>query len=273
MSLITFRDKNSKGQPVGPTWYLEFDALTVEEFTRSADITQYPVETGAILSDHYQPQPRRILLVGVVTDTPTYKSTLGRDKKQNAAAPPTMVEQPLRLTIRPEPERVTPQGILRPISTTVLPSRRIVRANLDRARLYIPKFAMTLQVVSGSSFATSGITRVTSFLQVIDGLMESRTQVTVLLQGGTEYENMMITDHRAPRVAGSSGQIRFEIDMQEIVLAGSPDITEGNPQPSEAKHEPKKATGKKGRKTPKGKEISRFQRDVAPRILELSRGL
>ena len=69
MSLITFRDKNTSGDPVGPTWYLNFDALTVEELTRSAEVTQYPVETGATLSDHYQPLPREISLTGVITDT------------------------------------------------------------------------------------------------------------------------------------------------------------------------------------------------------------
>ena len=272
MSLITFRDKNTKGEPVGPTWYLQFDALTVEEFTRSADVTQYPVETGAILSDHYQPQPRQIRLLGVVSDTPA-SQPFSIDKKQNAAAQPAMAVQPLALTVRPEPARVGRVGVPRPISTTVLPSRRLVRANLDRARLYIPKFAMTLQVVSGSSFARSGITRIANFMSVLDGLMESRTPVTVVLQTGAEHQNMMIVEHRAPRVSGRSGQITFEIDMQEVVYADPAQTTAAAvAQPEEPKHDKKKATGKKGTRAPKSKEQSRFQRDVAPAILRGSRG-
>lgn len=281
MSLLTFRDKNFKNQSKSPVWYLEFDALTVEEFSRSAEITQYPVETGATFSDHYQPQPRNISLVGVVSDTPA-KPGINIDKKQNAAAPPNMVVRPLdvRKYYKPHEDQITPQGILRPISTTVLPSRRLVRANLDKARRFIPPFVLTLQKTDGGldslgrqTPARTTVTRVTSFLQVIDGLMESRTPVTVLLMGGTEYENFFITEHRAPRVSGSSGQIRFELELQEVVLAGAPDIVKPEPEPEEPKHEKKKATGKKGRKAPKGTEISRFQNDVAPLILELSRGL
>ena len=58
MSIIRWKD--------GLDWWMRFDAATVEEFTRDAEVSTYPVETGAILSDHYQPQPRRILLTGMV---------------------------------------------------------------------------------------------------------------------------------------------------------------------------------------------------------------
>ena len=87
MSLITFRDKNTSGDPVGPTWYLNFDALTVEDLTRTAEVTQYPIETGATLSDHYQPMPRQISMTGVITDTPSGPWT-NLEGMQNAAAPP-----------------------------------------------------------------------------------------------------------------------------------------------------------------------------------------
>jgi hypothetical protein len=264
MSLITFRDRNTSGDPVGPVWYLQFDAVTVEEFTRDAVITQYPVETGAVLSDHYQPQPRRINLVGVVSDTPVGAWT-NLENKQNAAAPPIMVERILPIQVKPDQNRIGRAGVPRPISTTVLPSRRLVRANVDRARLYIPKFAYTLQTVTGSEFTGSGVTRIKSFREILDGLMTSRTQVEVVMQDGLEYKNMFITSVTAPRLSGSGGAVRFAIDMQEVVLASAATTTA--PQPAEAKHAKKKNSGRKAPKpVVKDKELARFIKNVAPII-------
>lgn len=253
MSLITFRDKNTSGDPVGPTWYLNFDALTVEELTRTAEITQYPVETGATLSDHYQPLPREISLTGVVSDTPSGPWT-NLEKMQNAAQPPAMVTRPLRLQLRPDNARVGPVGALRPISTSFLPGRRVVQSNIERARLYIPRFALTLQKADGSldsdenpSPLRATATRIANFTTVLDGLMETRTVVSVTLQTGGEYENMMITEFRAPRIAGVSGSVTFSISMQEVVLADPVKTVRAAERP-EPKHKQTKATGRKGTK-------------------------
>jgi hypothetical protein len=249
--LITFRDKNTSGDPVGPTWYLNFDALTIEELTRSAEITQYPVETGATLSDHYQPLPREISLTGVVSDTPSGPWS-NLEKMQNAAQPFAMVTRTLRLETRPENAPRGPQGVIRPITTSFLPGRRVVQSNIERARLYIPRFAMTLQEADGSLDSDgnktplrSTATRITSFTTVLDGLMETRTVVSVLMQTGNEYGNMMITSFRAPRIAGRSGSVTFLIDMQEIVLADPAVVVAGSERQerSEPKLKPKKSGG------------------------------
>jgi len=260
MSLITFRDKNTSGTPVGPTWYLSFDALTVEELTRSAELTQYPVETGATLSDHYQPLPRQITTTGVVTDTPTGGWT-NLEGMQNAAAPMAMVERPLPLTIKPDQARLGPAGILRPISTSILPGRRVVQANVERARLYIPRFAHTFQVADGSldsdgnkSPLRSTATRIASFTTVLDGLMETRTVVGVVLQTGAEYQNMMITELRAPRTAGSGGSAMFSLDMQEVILASPTTETKQAEQRSAPETKPKKAKGRRGTKAVRGRD-------------------
>jgi len=219
MSLITFRDKNTSGDPVGPTWYLNFDALTVEELTRTAGLTQYPVETGATLSDHYQPMPRQISLTGVVTDTPSGPWT-NLEGMQNAAAPPVMVARPLTLQIKPSQARLGPAGILRPISTSILPGRRVVQANVERARLYIPRFALVLQVAgTGDRNTRSGVTRIPRFIEMLEGLIDGKFSVNVILQTGAEYQNMFITDMRAPRIAGSSGSVTLSLDLQEVVQA------------------------------------------------------
>lgn len=272
MTLLTFRDKNTSGDPVGPTWYLNFDALTTEELTRSAEVTQYPVETGATLSDHYQPLPREIRLSGVVSETPTGSFT-NLDGMQNAAKPMSMVERPLRLTIRPSAERIGPAGVLRPLSTSFLPGRRVIQSNVERATLYIPKFALTLQRADGSvdsdrnqfSPARSTATRITSFVNILDGIMESRTVVAVVLQTGVEYQNMMITDFRAPRVAGSSGSVSVSIDMQEIVLA-DPVQTRGSATRSNAGQKSKTKRRPRSPKKPKTgtKEANRIDKTGMP---------
>jgi len=248
MSLITFRDRNTSGTPVGPTWYLNFDALTVEELTRSAELTQYPVETGATLSDHYQPLPREISLTGIVSETPSGPWT-NIEKMQNAAAPPVMATRPLRLQVQPSPQRVGALGIPRPISTSVLPGRRVIQSNIERARLYIPQFAQTLQITdTGSAFTNRGVTRVARFVEMLDGLMGGRFVVTVILQTGAEYQNMMITEMRAPRIAGSSGAITLSLDLQEVVLASPVTETKAAQTRAEPKQKPKKAKGRKGKK-------------------------
>jgi len=260
MSLITFRDRNTKGDPVGPIWYLEFDALTLEEFTRDADVTQYPVETGAILSDHYQPQPRQISLLGVVSDTPS-RPGVNLEDKQNAAAPPNMVTRPLELDVSAQELAKGKAGIRRPIVTGILPSQRLIQGNIERARLFIPKFALTLQVVNGSSFAPSGVTRIASFRQVIDGLMETRTQVDVVMHDGIEYKNMFITSARAPRVAGRGGSVTFALDLQEVIFAKPTTTIEWQGPPAEAKNEPKVNGGRGNPKPPEGKELTQFEKD------------
>jgi hypothetical protein len=269
MSLITFRDKNTSGDPVGPTWYLNFDALTVEELSRSAEVTQYPVESGAVLSDHYQPLPREIRLSGVVSETPTEKWS-NLEGMQDAAKSVSMVVRPLRLQIKPSVDKIGPAGALRPISTSFLPGRRVIQSNVERARLYIPKFAMTLQTADGSadidattnqfSAARSTTTRIASFTSILDGLMQSRTSVSVILQTGAEYANMFITDMRAPRVAGSSGSISFSVDMVEVTVAEPVKETGTAQQRQEPTHKPKKATGKKGTKSPDDIQAARLRK-------------
>ena len=248
MSLLTFRDKNTSGDPVGPTWYLNFDALRVEELSRSAEVTQYPVETGATLTDHYQPLPREITMTGVVTDTPSGAWT-NLEGMQNAAAPPVMVERPMRIEPRPDPRRVGSAGIARPLGTSILPGRRVIQSNIERARLYIPAFAYVLQVAgTGDRNTRSGVNRIARFTEMLDGLMQSRTSVSVILQTGAEYANMFITDMRAPRVAGASGSVSFSVDMVEVIVADPAVETKQAQQRGETKHKPRKARGRKGKK-------------------------
>ena len=240
MSIIRWKD--------GIDWWMRFDAATIEEVARDAEISTYPVETGAILSDHYQPQPRRILLTGVVSDTPSGPNwtnlASGAGTRAEKAPQPLMRPASVKSTTAEsyaEQARRGPVGILRPISTTVLPSRRLVRANIERAAMLIPKPVVVLRAVEGGA-----VNRITTFVLALDALMEQRIPVTIVLSGGLEFKDMMITGHSSPRVAGSGGSIRVRMDLQQVIAADAALTVKESQTRADPAVKPKKAKGAKG---------------------------
>jgi len=208
MSIITWRDRDTRGAETGPTKYIQFDAVTVEEFARTANVTNYPIETGAILSDHYQPQPREISLVGVVSDTPV-KTGPPLEGMQDQAALPAVSGFQREVQSATQARREAGLRVLRPVAG--LPSRRLVRGNIDRGRFELPVLASVL-------WFTEPVTRIRDVFLVLDALMDTRTPVNVILFD-TEFRDMMITNHRAPRLAGSGGEVRFVLDLQQVEAA------------------------------------------------------
>jgi hypothetical protein len=236
---------------VGPTWYLEFDATILEEFTRSADITTYPVETGAVLADHYQPQPRAITITGVVSNTPTAPIVALEGNKQDAAPMPPGATSPMRLDIPVVQPVKGPAGIARPL-VLGLPSRRLIRGNVERAHMAVPEFAQVLQF-------TGQVQRVVNMFQALDGLMENKTLVNVLMFDELEFTNMMITNHRTPRTAGAGGAYEFTINLIQITTADSDAApNEAAVIRKEPKHKPKRDTGKRNGGPPAGVDASRW---------------
>ena len=249
MSLITWRARDADGQPTGPTSYMEFDATTLEEFTRAADVTLYPIETGALLSDHYQVQPRAIVLTGVVSNAPL-PPPAKLEGKRNAAPTAIGGVGPMRLDI-PVMQKVTgPVGVPRPI-VLGLPSRRLIRGNVERARSAIPQFASVLQFFDD-------VHRMTDVFEVIDGLMQERVPVNVLMYDTLEFTNMMITNHRAPRKAGSGGSLEFTINLIQISSADSQETVTSGEVRSDVKHKRVKDGGKKDGKAPTGTDAARW---------------
>jgi hypothetical protein len=201
---ITWRRRDRRGLEIGPTLYLEFDAATVEEFSRAANVTVYPVETGAVLSDHYQPQPRFITLEGVVSDTPA-EFYIPKPGKQNRAPPPLV--------------------------TPLILANAVLTATRQRAN------------------------RVAAFFQTIDGLMDSRTPVTVTMLDGLEFANMMIVNHRAPRVGGSGGAVTMTLDMQEVVTADPAETVAAAQEREEPAVQQKRSRSRVAPKPPGSKEL------------------
>jgi hypothetical protein len=111
------------------------------------------------------------------------------------------------------------------------------------------------------------VNRIYRFIEMLEGLIDGRFSVNVVMSTGAEYQNMMITDLRAPRIAGSSGSITLSIDMREIVLASPATETKQAQVRAEPKHKPKKAKGRKGKKQVLGGGVD------AARIRALSQSL
>lgn len=220
MALLTWRLRNTRGEEYGPTKYLEFDATLLEEFTRAAEVTRFPVENGAVLTDHYQPQPRAITLEVVVSDTPARPFT-PLDGKVSETQVPLGAVAPKALELKPNPAPVT--GIA---------GKRFYRANANR----FPK-QRTASVLQFDG----RVTRTIDVFKALDELMESGQLLNVLLFGEVEYSDMVIVNVRTPRDVGSGSTLTFTIDLVQIQFADT--TTEANPQPSESKHQPRDDVG------------------------------
>jgi len=221
MALLTWRERNSKGDETGPTWFLDFDATLLEEFTRSAEITTYPVEKGALLSDHYQPQPAAITLEVVVSDTPLSGPTV-REGEQNAAPSPPGEVGPKALDLK----------VNRAVVTTVLGTRAITA---NASRFPTKRTASVLQF-------TGEVTRVVDVFEALNGLMTSSQILNVLLFSDLEYSNMMIVNLTAPRRADSGSSLVFTIDLVQVTFTDSDNL---EAVPVEPQHKRRSGAGNK----------------------------
>lgn len=220
MALLTWRVRDDSGNPTGPTLYLDFDATLLEEFTRAAEVTRFPVEDGSVLSDHYRAQPRAITLEVQISDTPA-GPVFSRDGQTAAAPAPSSSVRPKALDLRVNKAPVT--GIT---------GARFFSANSER----FPK-KRTASVLQFDGV----VTRTVDAFLVLDGLMTSAQLVDVLLFRDVEYKDMVITNIRAPRDAQSGSALLFTIDLQQIQFANTD--TTSAPKPTAVRYSAKMDAG------------------------------
>lgn len=226
MALLTWRERNTKGQEVGPTWYLDFEATVLEEFSRSALVTDFPIENGAILSDHYQPQPRAITLDVFVSNTAAkeYQRPDEVDAEaQNAAAPAPGVVGPLALDLPVDDSPVAG-----------LAGQRLLQGNISR--LPRKRTASVLQF-------TGRVKRVVDVFQVLDGLIQSGQLVNVILYNDLEIKDMMIVNVQTPRTADDGEALRFSIDLVQLSFADTETQGLNDNSPQEVKQQPRAPRG------------------------------
>lgn len=225
MALLTWRKRNSQGEPSGPIQYIDFDATLLEEFTRAAEVTRFPVENGTVLTDHYQPQPRAITLEVTVSDTPTEKRPI-REGMESAVNEPLGTTRPKHLDL---PVNKAP--------VTGVTGLRIIQGNVER---FAKKRTASVLQFDGEVYRTVDV-----FLK-LDELIETRQLVDVLLFREVEYSNMVITNVRAPRDPDSGSTLTFTIDLIQVTFADTE--TEETPRPSNPEHKPKRDVGNRNGK-------------------------
>lgn len=78
------KNASSKSQSLIKQWNstrttvgIVLDALVSEEFSSKCDVTEYPVESGAVIADHVQMRPIELTIQGVITDSPLGYAVIG----------------------------------------------------------------------------------------------------------------------------------------------------------------------------------------------------
>lgn len=200
-----------------PIKYIEFDAVMLQEYTRSADVSSYPTETGATISDHVQPQQRAITLEVFVTDSPVRTHNTVLEGHQAVAGLPVGYEQPLDLTDYLRPYDATAErGATQVVAG--LAGQRVIRGNVERAKQHTRRrSAQVLQF-------TDGVTRVVDVFAALDALLEERKALKIIFLE-KEFANMYITNIRAPIAAPSGSGMTFTLDLIQI-LEASPEYRE-----------------------------------------------
>lgn len=88
MTALSLLFRNLAGARNLPTQIgvLTLDVTVEEEHHFDADVTEFPVEGGAVITDHVRLNPRRLTLTGFVTDTPLSSLGLSLGRSRSASA-------------------------------------------------------------------------------------------------------------------------------------------------------------------------------------------
>lgn len=65
--------------------YIVVDATLDEQHKGEAEVTEFPVETGADITDHIRPKPIEFTMTGVISNTPLDFLNFGSDSQAEAA--------------------------------------------------------------------------------------------------------------------------------------------------------------------------------------------
>lgn len=88
MTALSLLFRNLSGAYNLPTQigFLTLDVTVEEEHNFDADVTEFPIEDGAIITDHVRLNPRRVTITGFVTDTPLSSLGLSLGRSRSASA-------------------------------------------------------------------------------------------------------------------------------------------------------------------------------------------
>lgn len=197
----------------GQTRQLRPNLLVDEEINLSAEVTDYPVETGANISDHNRAQPDEVTVELLFTDAITRVDIL--------SPRPEVIHQEVQV-----PDQ--------PFSLTTLTST----ANLLAAGIgaLTPKQRFTL-----GAFAPPDKPRVIEAYEVIQELRAKGKLVTVKTTVDV-FEDMAIMTAQVKRNSGTGNGGNITLTLKRIRFVSS-DVTLAIPLPKDKRSEKKKAAG------------------------------
>lgn len=202
---------------------MSFDAVVQEDYSRTAEVTAFPVESGAVIADHVQPNQTELRLEVHASNTPIHVPGDHVDagvtgKKQNSEAFREYLDN-------------------RPIkpATISLPSGRLVR---NIAAHHENRASSAAQVLV---FEGGKLNRVANIFNQLDELIATGEVMTVHTHL-RHFENMVIKGVEAGRDALSGSGLTFALEFVQIEVAERGKVT-GGTQPRHKKHEDKKDAG------------------------------
>ena len=169
---------------------LAFDAVTNETYDGSVTVTEYPVESGANVSDHIRRNPLRVTLECWVTDTPHTGDNLVTGLPRGALAPAV-------LTL---PEPPPPSGLL---ALTALVGRALgfsQPSNVLKAQLL--QFAAPFSAIVET-------------LDVLNKL-QSEGQLLDVITRDWFADSMVIESISKPRAVGDGSLGHFNLGLKSI---------------------------------------------------------
>lgn len=230
MSKTTLSWVNEDDNSVNAIW---LDAVLSENYSRSATVTEFVIEGGAVISDHVSPNQTTVSLEVFISDSPVVAP------QSHVRGGVTARTGSKALTMRPvlrsgnKTEKVSQPG-----PVVGLPSVRLIRANKELARGPIARRANVLQF-------TGRLERVANVFDVLNELLENGTTCKISMKVGT-FEELLITGLEAPRDATSGTGLSFTVDFVQVTRVSS-ETTKGTrkPKPKKPRNDPSTQAGAK----------------------------
>ena len=196
---------------------LVFDATVTELHSKSAVVTEHPVESGVNVSDHKRPERARLAAEVHVTNTPIISPNV--DGATGDVAPAELTAGPFNRIARGA--QVSKSG--QATSSTLEPQTLTRTANVLQFLVEFDRVATIYEQL---------------LLLVDSGIL--LTVVTSLRQ----YDNMTLMDLGVPRSAATRYTGVFNLELVEIRIAESQLV--GTPEPLETRGERRRRRGAQG---------------------------
>lgn len=199
---------------------IDFDAVEIEACDNDADITRYPVERGAQLTDHVRALPVTVRLTVIISNDPSREGLSHLD----GASPSRGADINVRKTIAPQ----------------LAGSIGVVGTSVQLARDSVVRADVRVWGADGSK-----VQRVQNvYAELVRARNEARL-FTIASDDG-DYDGMLLKSIRKQRTAQNARAPRYELEFQELMLAilEQREIT-ANPQPRKARSKKPQDAGKK----------------------------